>query len=278
MPIRFDLLADAGALPPTQTDADMEDLELDHDEYGEYIVDRTVARDDVNKDAPAALKVTANCYERFARTCTGEFVVHAGRIAGVFGFCFGLVVLIFWAAEPRMFHIDFGDWFFWTVWTWHAFALCVAFLSRMTGRCWRVNEGRVQALDIGSTPYKIFTRDPFSGRCEGLLVGTCNGVQAAVVIVSMFLIMQAMLQENNYQHELKLAWTMAYLCQSLAVWLQILSDVLSLYLVYARSVYCPFLLSAIASVFACFFLPIFTIGYALYCAACCSGTWSGLIF
>ena len=82
MPIRFDLLADAGALPPTQTDAEMEDVELDHDEYGEYIVDRTVARDDVNKDAPAALKVTANCYERFARTCTGEFVVHAGRIAG----------------------------------------------------------------------------------------------------------------------------------------------------------------------------------------------------
>lgn len=276
MPIRFDLLAQAGALPPTQND--MNDVDLEDD--GEYVIDRTISRNDANKNVPAALKVTANCYERFAPGCTGSFVVHAGRIAGVFGFCFGFVVLVYWAAEPRMFHLDFGDWFFWTVWLWHAFALCVAFLSRVTGRCWRVDEKRVHTFDIGSTPYKIFTRDPFSGRCEGCLVGTFNFVQAAVVIVSMFLIMQAMLSEGNYQHELKLAWTIAYICQSVAVWIQILSDVLSLYLVYASTAdsYCPFLLSSISGLFACFVLPIFTVGYALYCAACCSGTWSGLIF
>ena len=88
MPIRFDLLAQAGALPPTQNE--MHDLDLEDD--GEYVVDRTISRNDANKNVPAALKVTANCYERFAPGCTGSFVVHAGRIAGVFGFCFGFTL------------------------------------------------------------------------------------------------------------------------------------------------------------------------------------------
>ena len=94
----------------------------------------------------------------------------------------------------------------------------------------------------------------------------------------MFVIMQAMLSEGTYLHELKLAWTIAYVCQSLAVWLQILSDCLTLYLVYARTVRMPFLLSSLAGVLACFCVPVFTLGYALYCAACCSGDWGGLIF
>ena len=285
MPIKFDLLARSGALPPTDADADadadMQDVELDDDDreyHDDDVVDRAAPQDRMRTNAAPASKATAHCYSCFSDTATGAFVVLAGRVAAAFGAVFGFIVLVFWASEPRMFDIHFSDWFFWVVWLVHAVALALAFLSRMTGRCWRVADGRLQPLDVGSTPYKVFTRDPFTNTCEGVLVGVANFVQAGLVIASMFVIMQAMLSEGTYLHELKLAWTIAYICQSLAVWLQILSDCLTLYLVYARTVRMPFLLSSLAGVLACFCVPVFTFGYALYAAACCSGDWGGLIF
>ena len=278
MPVTFNLLADAGALPPT--DAEMHDVELDDDDYhhDDDVVDRAAPGAAVRANAAPASKATAHCYHCFSGTATGAFVVHAGRVASVFGFVFGLVVLVFWASEPRMLDLHLSDWFFFTVWAVHVVALGLAFLSRLTGRCWRVADGHHEALGVGSTPYKVFTRDPFSSRTEGCLVGAANLLQAGVVLVSMFVIMQAMLSEDTYLHELKLAWTLAFVCQSVAVWLQILSDCLTLYLVYARSVRTPFLLSSLAGVLACFCLPIFAVAFSLYCASCCTGVWSGIIF
>lgn len=271
MPLQFDLMTTRAAAAKGDAPGYFDPEDFSYTE-------RAAPTENMDDDAAAATKVTTHFYAYFDGSPTGKFVVHAGRTASVFGLAFGLVVLVFWAAEPRMFHIDAGDWFFWVVWVVHAAALCLAFLSRMTARCWRIASGHIAATDIGATPYKLFTRDPFSNRSEGCIVGTLNFAQAAVVIVSLFLIMQAMLQEGNYQHELKLAWTLAYIGQSVAVWLQILSDCLTLYLVYARRVRCAMLLSSLAGVLACFCIPFFTIGYSLYCAACCSGTWSGLIF
>ena len=275
--MQFDAMKTAGALPAADSDP------MDDDYYDEEdVIDRAAPGSRVQARAEPAVKAVAHCHLCFATTAIGAFVVLAGRVASVFGFVFGLIVLICWAAEARMFDIHFSDWFFWLVWLVHAVALALAFLSRVTARCWRVVAGRNgAAFDVGSTPYKIFTRDPYSSRCEGCIVGTLNFIQAAVVLLSMFVIMQAMLSEGTYLHELKLVWTLAYVCQSVAVWLQILSDCLTLYLVYARrndSVHCAFLLSSVAGVLACFCIPIFTFGYALYCASCCSGDWGGLIF
>ena len=274
MPVKFDLMK-TGAAPLRKTSPAYVDPEdFSHEE-------RAAPLQRMDDDAAAATKVATHFFAYFDGSPTGKFVVHAGRVASVFGIVFGLVVLLFWVAEPRMFHIDAGDWFFWVVWMVHAAALCLAFLSRMTARCWRIADGNESAIEIGTTPYKLFTRDPFSNRCEGCIVGTLNFAQAAVVIVSLFVIMQAMLSEGNYQHELKLAWTIAYICQSVAVWLQILCDCMTLYLVHSKRVApvrSAFLLSSLAGVLACFCIPIFTVGYSLYCAACCAGVWSGLIF
>ena len=196
MPVTFNLLAHAGALPPT--DADMHDVELDDDDYhhDDDVVDRAAPGAAVRATAAPASKATAHCYSCFSGTATGAFNVVAGRVAAVFGFVFGLVVLVFWASEPRMFDIHGSDWFFWVVWVVHTVALGLAFLSRLTGRCWRVDGGQREVLDVGSTPYKVFTRDPFSSRIEGCLVGAANLVQAGVVLVSLFVVMQAMLSKT----------------------------------------------------------------------------------
>ena len=242
----------------------------------------TINRDeDLNEQERLTTSMMAQWFQRYKGKPGGWFSEDTGRVAAVFNFVFGAALIIFWMCWPKMFDFEGADWFFWVCFIVHAVVMLLVFLSRLFGRSDHIDTQDLstkarQDFSADSVFQRIFNRVPFATTWQLVIVALANFIQCAVTLLALFVTMQACLAEGSYLHELKVVWTLAYVAMSLGVWFQMLSNTFLLDGIAGRDYPTPVCLSSFAFLFGCFCIPVFTVGYALYCAACCSGLWNGI--